>query len=88
VSADLFPTKTRVLLLLLVSRSEVVEYAWDGERPSFWLKGREGRGLMVTNRMGELRQAGWVQLPAESGHHVLTWELTEAGRKVLEANHA
>jgi hypothetical protein len=83
--ADLKRTDARLALLDVVGRGEVVEYQWDDERPSFWNKGLNGRGLMVTNRIRQLREAGWVRLRELPGHHVAKWELTETGREVARA---
>lgn len=89
--ADLYPTKTRLALLVAIDRKELSWYppvnpARRGE--SFWYY-QDGGQQRVDSRAAELEAAGWIELGEKGGHGELApryWRLTEAGRKVLEAS--
>jgi hypothetical protein len=89
VTAGLYPTKARLVLLRAVDRTQMSWYppvnpARRGE--SFW-HFPDGSQWRVDARMAELEAAGWVELGAKGGHGELApryWRLAEAGRKVLE----
>lgn len=80
--ADLHPTKTRLALLAAIQAGEVTGYPHyeTGYVDYFW-------GITVTARVNEMIRAGWVT-PPPGGERRPDFkpELTEAGRKVLEAS--
>jgi hypothetical protein len=85
--ADLHPTKTRLELLRAVQRGQVFRYDYGfGYEPSFWEPTRGGKGLKVRDRIESMRIAGWVRFPGFPGEgpRVCRWELTPAGKAVLE----
>ena len=93
MSADLFPTPTRLALLAGVQRGEVFGYPSYSDRhgDEFYQDG-DGGGRKVTDRVEEmLREVPpWVEKGRPHGQgplSVYSVRLTEAGRKVLEANH-
>jgi hypothetical protein len=85
--ADLHPTKTRLELLRAVAKGQVYRYDYSqGYEPSFWEQAKGGKGLMVSDRINSMRIAGWVRFPGFPGEgpRVCRWELTPAGKKVLD----
>jgi hypothetical protein len=88
--ADLFPTKTRLALLEGIDRGEVTGFpSYGGGFVEYHWKHPEGGGQNVTARTIEQLGAGWLKKGPRSGPSIYSTfkpELTDAGRKVLEAN--
>jgi hypothetical protein len=83
---ELRPTKTRLALLEAVAAGKVYDLPHgDEEQLSTWdTTGAEWgeKARRVTARIDEMIQAGWVCV----GRNFAQWELTAAGREVLDAN--
>mgnify|MGYP002624149274 CR=1 FL=1 len=74
--ADLYPTPTRLALLRDVDAGRVA----DDTRGDAWLT--VGRSVArVTARVAALAAAGWIERPDQGA----VWQLTPAGRAVLDA---
>jgi DNA-binding transcriptional regulator PaaX len=76
VADSLYPTKTRLALLQAVADNDVWKIA-DGDTIDLIEGGHSER--RVTAAIAEMERAGWVAL-----HDVGRWELTDAGRAVLD----
>lgn len=91
---SLYPTKTRLALLQDVADGVVSEhYPFHRHSPPYTDVdrglGASPRWVKVTARIEEMRRAGWVETPASNGFSMRLssrWQLTDAGRAVLEAN--
>lgn len=80
MSMYLYPTPTRLALLRAVEAGEVTRW-WSlrMEPNDRW------NGLRVNKRMAELQRAGWATYPPmRLGGEQLPWQLTAAGRAVLD----
>lgn len=77
---DLYPTKTRLSLLDAIDKGKVFGYP---HYDSVFVEYRWG-GRLVNARIDEVMRAGWAQKGAVAPGSFRV-ELTEAGRKVLEA---
>lgn len=84
MAADLYPTKSRLALLEAIAQGHVYDLH-DDERDTittFDTTGAEDGipARRVTARVDEMVRAGWVCI----GRDDVTWELTDAGRAVLD----
>lgn len=77
--SDLHPTPTRLALLRAVAAGEVHE---DTFRAPY--KSHHGRDN-VTARIDDLYRAGWISFGEPAARWRRAWQLTDAGRAVLEA---
>jgi hypothetical protein len=87
---ELFPTKTRLALLEGIDRGEVTGFpSYGGGFVEYHWKLPEGGGRNVTAKTIEQINAGWARKgkPDDpSTYSTFKPELTDLGRKVLEAN--
>lgn len=83
--SDLYPTKTRLLLLRDVANGDCTRRRdYRGEEYDH----NSATDRTVTVRLAELERAGWVVLgkPCEPVSRYPCWRLTPAGRAVLDAH--
>lgn len=81
---SLYPTKTRLRLLLDIANSQVgTDIRADHDRIILWPDAPTSwqDQVVVTARVRELEHAGWVTLDQAE----VWWLVTDAGREVLEA---
>ena len=84
--SDLFPTKTRLALLCDVEAGEVWQKG-NGESVVTLIEefGVSDFLYRCTAAIAEQEQAGWVRL-VELKYGAKRWELTDAGRAVLDTH--
>jgi len=77
-------TKTRLALLQAVADGAVTESRFTPYHSQ--MRPRDGRSwTTVTSRCEEARRAGWIEVGEDAGRWSRSWQLTEAGRQILEA---
>jgi hypothetical protein len=76
--ADLYPTPARLALLRDVDDGKVCDHSTEFAP---YLRLDDGELARVADAIWAMERAGWVMQPVAS----MLWELTGAGRQVLEA---
>lgn len=85
--SDLKPTPTRIALLKAVAVTTVIHYRGTGHDPDYSVISGSPDRRKVTAQMRQLESAGWVRLGSPewpSYYAPRRWEITNAGKKVLE----
>lgn len=85
MTADLYPTKTRLQLLADVAAGEI----WQSSNHESW----DRQIFKLTARVTEAERAGWIELGEGvagkvgtpfAGASARRWRLTDAGRVILD----